>query len=172
LARRDAQAIASAHAAAMALQQSVELSIGASAACTRMNRLIVACRDDARALGRTAAVVGDPERRKRLLAQSRRRRAFIEELSGEVTSAGGTPAAFGSIFAALGSSVAFLRDAVAGAHQGDAYAGCARTAQRSQKAYARAAAQGLPSRLIPLVDAQAREISESCDELTRLRDQH
>jgi len=137
-----------------------------------MNRLIVACRDDARVFGRAATVVIDPERRKRLLAQSRSRRAFIEVLSREVTTAGGRPAAFGSIFAALESSMVVLREAVAGAHEGDSYAGCMRTAQRSEKAYARVSAQALPARVRTLVEAQAVEISEACAELTRLRDQH
>jgi uncharacterized protein (TIGR02284 family) len=149
-----------------------QVALGSSAACARMNRLVVACRDDARAMGRAASAVADPEPRKRLLEQSRQRRGFVEALSLEVTALGGTPAAYGSVIAFLGASVGALRDVVAGSHEGDAYAKCARASLHTEKEYARAAGVALPARARDLVASQSRGVTESSAELGRLRGQH
>lgn len=93
-------------------------------------------------------------------------------LSDEVTSAGGRPAAFGSLFASVGAYVGLLRGAIGGAHEGDSYAACMRTEQRTERAYARAAKANLPARARALVDAQTRQVVESCAELTTLRGRH
>jgi uncharacterized protein (TIGR02284 family) len=137
-----------------------------------MNRLIVACRDDAHASGETASSVMEPGHRKRLLEQARRCRGFAEMLGREVSSLGGTPAKHGSMLAALGASVRSVRSAIGGLHEGDAYADSMRMALRTVKAYTRATSTDLPPRARLVVEAQAREVAEWCAELTRLRGCH
>src|SRR5437016_4395337 len=106
----------------MPIDQTAEVQTASRPACARMNRIIVACLDDAHALGRAAGVVIDPDGRRRLLDQARSRRGFVDALSAEVRALGGEPAEYGSILATVGTMLGLLRSAVAGAHEGDAYA--------------------------------------------------
>ncbi|HEY2509557.1 MAG TPA: hypothetical protein VGI39_01755 [Polyangiaceae bacterium] len=152
--------------------QSVEATVDPRAACVQLNRLIVVCRDDARSLATSALAVGDPTARKRLLEQARGRRTFVDTLTSEVLTLGGLGVRRGSVHAVLAAGLRNARVAVAGPHEGDAYALCMRTARRTERSYARAALGKLPERSRRLVEAQAREVAESCVELTRIRDQH
>ena len=76
------------------------------------------------------------------------------------------------IFKKHGIDLSLPAIAVGGPHEGDAYVRCIRTARRTEGVYARAALARLPERSRGVVEAQAREVIESCVELSRIRDQH
>ena len=134
-----------------------------------LTRLIVAACDDALALGAAALVVDDAERRGRLLHQARRRAVFQRDLSVAVASLGGVPVKAGSYRAALSRLARAVRRFLAGPHEGDAYAACARAAEKSSAAYATALRSTLPVDVRFGIERQFSETEWDRHELWRLR---
>jgi uncharacterized protein (TIGR02284 family) len=90
-----------------------------------LNRLIAGCKDDRKAYRDVAFATR--RQKDALLAMSRRRSVFIEELSSIVRRLGGSPRRSGSVFAGLRRTMFEMRATVSGAHHlGDELAECAR----------------------------------------------
>ena len=90
-----------------------------------LNRLIRGCKDDRKAYRQVA--FASLQQRDSLIAMSRRRSAFIEELSSIVRRLGGSPQQGGSALEGVRRVVFEMRATVSGAHHlGDELAECAR----------------------------------------------
>lgn len=89
-----------------------------------LNRLIGGCQDDRKAY--RAVAFATSVQKDALLAMSRRRSVFIEQLSSIVRRLGGSPRRSGSLFAGLRRAMFEMRGTVSGArHLGDELAQCA-----------------------------------------------
>jgi uncharacterized protein (TIGR02284 family) len=89
-----------------------------------LNRLIRGCKDDRKAYRQVAFATA--AQNDQLLAMSRRRSGFIEELSSIVRRLGGNPSSSGSALAGVRRAAFELRATVSGAHHlGDELAQCA-----------------------------------------------
>jgi uncharacterized protein (TIGR02284 family) len=139
------------------------------AVAAKLNRLIVAGQDEAQTLRTAARIVGGAERRERLQHQALRRAVFQSDLSAAVVALGGVPAQTGSFHAQLGALARGLRRLLAGPHQGDAYAACARAAEKTSNAYARVLRSSLPSNVRFGLERELSELEWDRDELRRLR---
>src|SRR5688500_12019852 len=95
-----------------------------------LNRLLIACREEGRALDTGAGLLLGPERAG-LLHQSRRRGIFRRDLRASVVRLGGDPAKGGSPAAQLSGALWSLQILLGGAHTGDVYRACARAAERT-----------------------------------------
>lgn len=134
-----------------------------------LNRLIIADRDEGLALDAAARVVRGAERRQRLLQQALRRSVFQRDLGAAITGLGGVPAESASYRAKIGSAARRIRQVLTGPHEGDAYASCARAAERTSVAYSRALRSTLPPDVRFGVQRAFSEIEWDCAELRRLR---
>jgi len=102
-----------------------------------LNRLIGGCNDDRTAYRGVA--FASPAQNEALLAMSRRRSVFIEELSSIVRRLGGKPRRSGSPFAGVRHSLFKLRAVVSGAkHLGDELGECVRIGGTVVDTYERA----------------------------------
>jgi uncharacterized protein (TIGR02284 family) len=140
-----------------------------SALAAKLNRLIVADQDESRTLRTAARIVGGTERRQRLLHQALRRAVFQRDLGAAVVAMGGVPAKAGSLRAMLSGLASGLRRFLAGPHQGDAYASCARACEKTSNAYARVLHSNLPAGVRFGLERELAELEWDCNELRRLR---
>lgn len=134
-----------------------------------LNRLIVAGRDEALALDTAARIVQGAERRRRLLHQALRRVVFQHDLSAAVVALGGVPAKSASNRARLSGLARAIRRLLAGPHEGDAYATCARATEKTSGAYARVLRSKLPADVRFGIEREFSEIEWDRSELRRLR---
>ncbi|HKY36784.1 MAG TPA: hypothetical protein VJN18_12635 [Polyangiaceae bacterium] len=134
-----------------------------------LNRLIVAGRDEALALDTAARIVQGTERRRRLLHQALRRVVFQHDLSAAVVALGGTPAKAASYRARIGGLARAIRRLLAGPHEGDAYATCARATEKTSGVYARVLRTQLPANVRFGIEREFSEIEWDRRELGRLR---
>jgi hypothetical protein len=134
-----------------------------------LNRLIVAGCDESLALKSAASIVQGGERQLRLSHQSLRRTVFRNELSIAVVALGGVAAKSPSLGAKLRASARALTRLVAGPHEGDAYAACARAAESTSAAYHRVLRLTLPGDMRFGIEHESAEVALDCDELARLR---
>lgn len=137
--------------------------------CTTLNRLLVADRDERLALDDAAVIVQGAARRSRLSQQVLRRRVFERDLSRAIVALGGLPATATSYRARIAKAARRLRSLLAGPHEGDAYAACARAAVKTSDAYARALRSRLPTDVRFGVQREFSEIEWDRLELGRLR---
>jgi uncharacterized protein (TIGR02284 family) len=140
-----------------------------SVARSALNRLVVACRDEVMALDAAALMARDSECMAQLQQQSRRRAAFRRDLSAGVLALGGVPAKTASYRARLSSALRSLRGFLSVPHQGEAYAACARAAEKTTLAYSTALCLDLPNDVRFSVECQQMEVEFDHRELKRLR---
>jgi uncharacterized protein (TIGR02284 family) len=141
----------------------------AGAVRAALNRLIVAGRDEALALDTAARIVQGTEHRRRLLHQALRRVVFQHDLGAAVVALGGTPAKAASYRARVGDLARAIRRLLAGPHEGDAYATCARATEKTCSAYARVLRSKLPADVRFGIERELSEIECDRRELGRLR---
>jgi uncharacterized protein (TIGR02284 family) len=134
-----------------------------------LNRLIKAGRNEVMALEAAADIVDGAERRARIREQVGRRLIFQRDVARAVVALGGVPATRGSGIARLTAAARGIRKLLIGAHEGDAYAVCARAAEKTAAAYAEALATALPADVRFGVERQYAEIECDRSELRRLR---
>jgi uncharacterized protein (TIGR02284 family) len=134
-----------------------------------LNRLIVAGRDEALALDTAARIVQEADRRRRLLHQALRRVVFQHDLGAAVVALGGTPAKAASYRARIGDLARAIRRLLAGPHEGDAYATCARATENTSGVYARVLRTQLPADVRFGIEREFSEIEWDRRELGRLR---
>lgn len=134
-----------------------------------LNRVIIAGRDEVVAANAAASVVDGAERRARLRDQAKRRVVFQHDLTAAVTAVGGVPARNPSGLARLMTRARRIRALLIGAHAGDAYAVCARTAGKSVAAYSKALLLDLPADVRFGLERQCAEVESDHCELRRLR---
>lgn len=148
----------------MATSKSTGLS---HANAERLNGLIVACNDDARAQTAAARIVGGA-RGARLDETTARRVSFARELTDLLRSFGRRADEGGSTFEAVRAAVHSVNALVIGENPGDAYSSCARIAARTDRLYQRAALGSLPLRVEEVVTRHQAEVANDCAELRRL----
>lgn len=137
-------------------------------ACRRLNRLILACNDSARAQSSAATIVSGSERRGDLEDGASRRIAFIDALSEEVRRLGGTADEGGTAFEALRAAASWFRTQIVGENGGDSYSTCARIEAAAARLYVTALDDPrLPERARRLVTEQHEVISADHDRLRR-----
>jgi len=134
-----------------------------------LNRLIVAGHDESLALNEAARTVAGGERRARLLHQALRRVDFRRDLSATVVELGGAPASASSYRARLSGLRRALHRLLAGPHQGDAYAACARATEKTTDAYARVLRSTMTADIRGRLEHELTEIDWDGRELRRLR---
>jgi len=135
-------------------------------ACRALNRLLVACRDEAMALDLAVLRMQRPERRERLAEQLRRRTVFRDDLGAAIVALGGVPVQRPSYRAKLRSIFAsFEETPLVWPHVGTAYRACARSVERTARAYARALALDLPEGVRYGLERQYEEIEYDRKEL-------
>lgn len=134
-----------------------------------LNRLIVAGWGEVLALEEAIRIVPVADRSGNLPEKAARRRVFRQDLSAAVVALGGVPANGASVTARSRSWARSLRRLVAGPHEGDAYAACARAAECATSEYTRVLRSGLPNDVRFGVERQHAEIDLDCRELRRLR---
>ena len=111
-----------------------------------LNRLIVACRDEAIALDLAALRIQGPERKERVMEQLRRRTVFCSDLSAGVIALGGVPADRPSLRARFAGLLATLeKTPPQPTYHGSVYAACARAVERTTRAYTKALHLDLPA---------------------------
>jgi uncharacterized protein (TIGR02284 family) len=137
-----------------------------------LNKLIVACREDALAEGDAARAVRDKAVAVRLREQARQRSAFIDDLGRGVRSLGGRPAAEASGMAWVRSIGRHLRALVGGWHEGDGYAGLVHAEERTARAYADALSGWLPDDARYGVKLQLARIEFDLEEARQARGRH
>lgn len=134
-----------------------------------LNRLIVAGCGELLVLGEGARLVPGSSAQRSLRDKAERRRVFGHDLGSAVVTLGGVPAKRASL-RALGMAWArSLRRLLAGPHRGDAYAACARAAERTSREYSRVLRLGLPDDVRFGLEQQHAEVELDCRELRRLR---
>ncbi len=121
------------------------------------------------ALDEAVRIIGRGERSARLVQQSRRRVIFQRDLSAGVVALGGVPATSPSYGARLSYLVWGVRRLLTGPHVGDAYAACAKAAEKTERKYAAALRTGLPGDARFGIERQYVEIELDRKELRRLR---
>lgn len=134
-----------------------------------LDGLVVACYDEGIALDAAALIVRGPERKGRLQQQSRRRAVFRRDLEAGVVALGGVPTKGASYGARVRSAFSSVRGLLAGPHQGDAYATCARATGKSALAYSKALDLELAGDVRFGLDRQYVEVEFDRQELRRLR---
>jgi hypothetical protein len=133
-----------------------------------LNRLLLACRSEERALGRAASgFLG--ERRARLRLQEARRLTFQDDLCAGIIALGGRPKTGRSFSARLLAAVGGIRERISGARTENAYAACARATERTERAYAKALRVALPTDVHFGVERQHAEVDFDRKELRWLR---
>lgn len=125
---------------------------------TILNGLIGACRDDMHAQSAAAKVVSGAEARARLEDSTRRRAAFVHELSALVRAGGKIPRDDGSIGETLRGAFRTARSVVIGDNTGDAYAWCELVASKTRERYETALAGVLATDARATIDRQHDEI--------------
>jgi uncharacterized protein (TIGR02284 family) len=144
-----------------------DISLSSRAVCAVMNRLILACKDDARAQDAAATIVHGQGAREHLRECADERRAFVRELGAIVHERGGTARTNGSASAGVFELFRFGRAAVIGTNDGDTYGMCARVEARTAEAYAEALLLELPAVVRAVVERQQVEIQRDSAELRR-----
>ncbi len=139
------------------------------AARSALNRLIVAGRGEIMVLDVGARIVDGTERRARLRQQIERRLVFQRDLANAVTALGGVPATHATSAARIAGVARGVRRLMAGPHEGDAYAACARATERTASAYSQALRLELPADVRFGVEQQDAEVEWDRSELRRLR---
>ena len=135
------------------------------AVCGAMNRLILACRNDAHAQDAAAEIVSDVEQRDLLTGYANRRGVFVRELSKIVHALGGRARASGSTTANMAALLRRFRSVVIGVHEGDAYGVCARLEAKAERRYDDALLVHLPDAARTIVERQRKEIAHDAAEL-------
>jgi len=136
----------------------------------RLNRLIANCNVDARIYRDASAVVSDPEARTMLLALSRHRHAFSEELGHFVRLLGSRAHAGGSIVAALRRGLRQIRTiAMGGVHEGDIVRECGDAEERLSRRYQRALRAAWPAEIRAAILSQAEDVRAERDHMRGLR---
>jgi uncharacterized protein (TIGR02284 family) len=151
------------------MPESTQRTSSTRTARAALNRLIIACRDEALALDTAARIVQGAERRRRLSHQALRRVVFQRDLSAAVVGLGGRPVTTASYRARVASLARAVRRLLAGPHQGDAYAACARATAKTGAAYTRVLRSKLPADVRFGIERELSEIEWDRDELSRLR---
>lgn len=139
------------------------------AVSSALNRLIIAGRSEIMVLAAAARIVHGAERRGRLRAQVERRIVFQHDLAAGVTALGGVPATHASSGTWLAVRGRRVRQVLIGPHEGDAYAACARSTEKTATAYAKVLTLGLPPDVEFGVASQYAEVEWDRRELRRLR---
>lgn len=145
------------------------MSIQNLAVARRLNRLIVAGWDEIVACAAAARIVQGTEARERLLQQAARRGVFRHDLSAAAGALGALPASGASLSAKISAGARGLRGLLAGPHQGDAYAACARATEKTASEYVRALGSHLPADIRFGIEQEYSEVEFDCRELRRLR---
>jgi hypothetical protein len=134
-----------------------------------LNRLVVACRDEALALDAAARGIRGEMTRARIQRQVSRRRTFREDLGTGIVALGGIPAEHGSLGGAMSTALSSVWRLIAGPHTGDTYAVCARATEKTALAYRSALELELPDDARYGIESQCAEIDLDVTELRRLR---
>jgi len=140
----------------------------AKAVQSALNRLAIACHDEVLALDSAARKFGG-ERGARLRHQSARRGIFLGDLRAGVLALKGVPAAGASYRAQLSDALRSVTELVTGPQQRAAYVSCARTTERTARAYTRALGLDLPADVRFGLVRQQAEIDNDSRELRWLR---
>lgn len=135
----------------------------------RLNRLIVAGYAEVMTLSAAARIVESKEGSLRLTRRAQRRGVFRQHLDDAVVTLGGVPAKRAAWSAFAAAWARGLRRLLAGVHEGDAYAACARATERTTSEYARALERALPSDVRLGLEREQAEIQLDGRELRRLR---
>jgi hypothetical protein len=134
-----------------------------------LNHIVAACRGEELAIARALCVLGGAARKDELRRQSARRVTFRGDISAAIRSLGGAPALQAGYGALSSSALWRMRWFVAGPHAGDAYAACARAAERTSRAYFTLLERELPSDVRFGLASQFAEVEADREELRRLR---
>jgi hypothetical protein len=143
-------------------------NVSPRAARAVLNRLLVACRIEERTLGRAASGLSG-ERKARLRIQEARRLTFQDELCGRIIALGGRPKTGRSLSARLLAAFNGIRERVFAAQTESPYAACARAAERTERAYARALRVALPADVHVEIERHHLEVDFDRKELRWLR---
>ncbi len=134
-----------------------------------LNRIVASGKHEGVVLREAARSVDGAERQGRLLQQARRRDQFESELRALLVELGGPSLSSGSALAPLSAWGRALWRALAGPHQGDAYAACALAAESSVAAYTKALAQPLSAELRSGLERELLDVAADAKALGRLR---
>lgn len=137
--------------------------------CTALNRLIVAGDNEVVTLDAAARLLRNTSRAFVLVRQSGRRGVFRADLSSALDRLGGTAGRSRATTARLGVMARRLVAALSEPHEGDAFAGCARATDRTERAYRKVLKLALPGDIRFGLDRQCAEIQFDSQELRRLR---
>jgi uncharacterized protein (TIGR02284 family) len=133
-----------------------------------LNRLLVVCRMEERALGRAASgLLG--ERKARLRVQEARRLTFQDDLCAGILALGGRPRTGRSMSARLSAAWSRVRERLYAVQTENPYAACSRATERTERAYAKALRVALPPDVHVGVERQHTEIEFDRKELRWLR---
>jgi hypothetical protein len=137
----------------------------------RLDRLILACNDGARAQAAAALIVGG-SRADRLEEAAARRASFADELAEMIRLFGGKaePRSTGStsVYETIRAAIHGVNSLIIGENAGDAYGSCARIEAKTEKLYARTSCLDLPRAVIEVMIRHHLEISADHAELRRL----
>jgi uncharacterized protein (TIGR02284 family) len=134
-----------------------------------LNRIVVACRDEAIVINSAAHTLSDAKRRAYLRQQTRRRRSFRRDLADRIIDLGGAPAARASFHVRLAGVLHRVWGFMAGAHPADTYAACARATSNTAHACAKALQLELPAGIRLDIARKYTEVETELKELRRLR---
>jgi hypothetical protein len=144
------------------------LQVSSRVARAVLNRLLVVCRSEERALGRAASGLRG-ERRARLRQQESRRLTFQGDLCAGIVALGGRPETGRSLSARLLAAATGLGERLLGGRTESPYAACARATERTERAYAKALRVALPTDVHFGIERQHAEIEFDRRELRWLR---
>jgi len=135
-----------------------------------LGALIAGCRSAGRTYRSASDIVSNVEHRKLLLALSRRRSSFVDDLS----KFGGARAHLPSTGSILGLMRWALQSlgAIQGPHDGEIFRECAKAEARVLHLYARALSRVWPLEMRNILSNQSREIETSYDRMRTLRGLH
>lgn len=134
-----------------------------------LDSLISAVNDELLVLESSERIVESSLLRDRLRQQARRRRGARTDLSSALAGLGGSPSSNAGWRVRLAHAVRSIARVLAGAHQGDILAACARATAKTERSYWNALNEVLPPNIRSFVEPQYQQTSVDLATLRRLR---